>query len=230
MPHVEQGYCKYAVKRCWSPEWGRPPTRRIPCVSSLIPHAFLNQKGHIYSINKPPNTPTREHMGKQFVMTFLRSWVSRKLISIALLTWKDRSLREEGGRRSAPLQAVRSSLKSLQSLRLSKALGANTSRQGQTNSSPLRNYPGFKFSLSHRRIQLCQGWVKNIKKKNPKHWRGIFLSQTSHLGEASCHVWPALWRPMWWGTEPPANNHVTETGSGLSSSSWASEITAALAN
>ena len=125
----------------------------------------MNQKGHIYSINKPPNTPTREHMGKQFVMTFLRSWVSRKLISIALLTWKDRSLREEGGRRSAPLQAVRSSLKSLQSLRLSKALGANTSRQGQTNSSPLRNYPGFKFSLSHRRIQLCQGWVKNIKKK-----------------------------------------------------------------
>lgn len=77
--------------------------------------------------------------------------------------------------------------------RLSKACSGHASGDGQTNSSLQRKYPGFKFSLSYRRVQLSQGWTKNTKSVQKNQTietlgRCFSLKDLLLLGEASCHV------------------------------------------
>lgn len=120
--------------------------------------------------------------------------------------WKDRSLREEGDKRSTVRVCCSTPrLRGVPQGRLlplprpSKARSGHASGDGQTNSSPPRKYPGFKFSLSCRRVQLSQGWTKNTKSMQENQTietlgKCFFLKDLSLLGKPAAMLWTALWR------------------------------------
>lgn len=83
--------------------------------------------------------------------------------------------------------------------RPSKACSGHASGDGQTNSSLQRKYPGFKFSLSYRRVQLSQGWTKNTKSVQKNQTietlgRCFSLKDLLLWGKPAAMLWTALWR------------------------------------
>lgn len=130
-------------------------------------------------------------VGKWVIASSLRPWVSRKLILIAF--WVRKGRRFEGGGWEANWKGLLLHSKVYEipwgllvpSIRLSETHSGNASGKGQADSSPLRNFSGFKFSLSLKKSTI-------ISRLDTE--RDVFLSCSSRSGGNQAMLRTALRR------------------------------------